>query len=109
MFTGYAVGGVTDFLFMPLLIGAAAGWDRFAWTRGPAAWRGPVLMGLAMAVKQTPWLIVPFVVAGIVLESRRLRDWTQGFRDGLRYLGIAAAAFLVPEPAVPAEFAWRMA
>ena len=84
VFTGYAVGGVTDFLFMPLLIGAAAGWDRFAWTRGPAAWRGPVLMGLAMAVKQTPWLIVPFVVGGIVLESRRLRGWTQGARDGLR-------------------------
>ena len=96
VFTGYAVGGVTDFLFIPLLIGAAAGWDRFAWTRGPAAWRGPVLMGLAMAVKQTPWLIVPFVVAGIVLESRRLRGWTQGLRDGLRYLGIAAVAFLVP-------------
>ena len=96
VFTGYAVGGVTDFLFMPLLIGAAAGWDRFAWTRGPAAWRGPVLMGLAMAVKQTPWLIVPFVVAGIVLESRRLRNWTQALRDGVRYLGIAAVAFLVP-------------
>ena len=96
VFTGYAVGGVTDFLFMPLLIGAAAGWDRFAWTRGPAAWRGPVLMGLAMAVKQTPWLIVPFLVAGIVMESRRLRDWAQGIRDGLRYLGIAAGAFLVP-------------
>ena len=96
VFTGYAVGGVTDFLFIPLLSGAAAGWDRFAWTRGPAAWRGPVLMGLAMAVKQTPWLIVPFVVAGIVLESRRLCGWTQSLRDGLRYLGIAAAAFLVP-------------
>lgn len=96
VFTGYAVGGITDFLFMPLLIGAAAGWDRFAWTRGPAAWRGPVLMGLAMAVKQTPWLIVPFVVAGIVLESRRLRGWAQGARDGLRYLGIAVLAFLVP-------------
>jgi hypothetical protein len=53
-------------------------------------------MGLAMAVKQTPWLILPFVVAGIVMESRRLRDWTQGLRDGLRYLGIAGAAFLVP-------------
>jgi uncharacterized membrane protein len=96
VFTGYAVGGVTDFLFMPLLIGAAAGWDRFAWTRGPAAWRGPVLMGLAMAVKQTPWLVVPFVVAGIVLESRRLRDWAQGLRDGLRYVAITTVAFLIP-------------
>ena len=96
VFTGYAVGGVTDFLFIPLLIGAAAGWDRFAWTRGRAAWRGPVLMGLAMAVKQTPWLVLPFVIIGIVLESRRLRNWNQGVRDGLRYLGIAVAAFLVP-------------
>lgn len=96
VFTGYAVGGVTDFLFVPLLIGAAAGWDRFAWTRGPAAWRGPILMGLAMAVKQTPWLIVPFVVAGIVLESRRLHGWVHGIRDGLRYAGIAVAAFLLP-------------
>jgi uncharacterized membrane protein len=96
VFTGYAVGGVTDFLFIPLLIGAAAGWDRFAWTHGRAAWRGPALMGLAMAVKQTPWLVLPFVIIGIVLESRRLRDWNQGIRDGLRYLGIAGAAFLVP-------------
>ena len=96
VFTGYAVGGVTDFLFIPLLIGAAAGWDQFAWTRGRAAWRGPVLMGLAMAVKQTPWLVLPFVIIGIALESRRLRDWTQGLRDGLRYLAIAVPAFLVP-------------
>jgi uncharacterized membrane protein len=95
-FTGYAVGGITDFLYVPLLIGAAAGWDRFAWTRGPAAWRGPVLLGLAMAVKQTPWLIVPFVVAGIVLESRRLHGWRHGVRDGLRYAAIATAAFLLP-------------
>jgi uncharacterized membrane protein len=96
VFTGYAVGGVTDFLFIPLLIGAAAGWDRFVWTRGPAAWRGPILMGLAMSVKQTPWLIIPFVVGGIVLESRRLQDWKQGLRDGLRYLGITGVAFLIP-------------
>ena len=96
VFTAYAVGGITDALFVPLLIGAAAGWDRFAWTRGPAAWRGPILMGLAMAVKQTPWLVVPFVAAGIVLESRRLHGWRQAARDGSRYAGIAAAAFLVP-------------
>jgi uncharacterized membrane protein len=96
IFIGYAAGGVTDCLFVPLLVGAAVGWDRFASTRGPAAWRGPVLMGLAMAVKQTPWLVVPFVVAGIVLESRRERGWGQAARDGLRYAGIAAAAFLVP-------------
>jgi uncharacterized membrane protein len=96
IFIGYAVGGVTDCLFVPLLVGAAVGWDRFAWTRGPAAWRGPVLMGLAMAVKQTPWLVIPFVIAGIVLESRRERGWRRAGSDGLRYTGITAAAFLAP-------------
>jgi uncharacterized membrane protein len=96
VYIGYAVGGITDFLFVPLLVGAAVRWDRFASTRGPAAWRGPILMGLAMAVKQTPWLVVPFVVAGIVLESRRARGRDQAVRDGMRYLGIMMAAFLVP-------------
>ncbi len=95
IYIGYAAGGVTDCLFVPLLVGAAVGWDRFASTRGLAAGRGPVLMGLAMAVKQTPWLVAPFVVAGIVLESRR-GGWHQAARDGLRYAGIAAVAFLVP-------------
>jgi len=96
VYIGYAVGGVTDFLFVPLLVGAAVGWDRFSTTRGPAAWRGPILIGLAMAVKQTPWLVVPFVVAGIVLESRRAHGWGRAARDGLRYCGIAAVAFAVP-------------
>jgi uncharacterized membrane protein len=96
VYIGYAVGGVTDSLFVPLLIGAAAGWDRFARRRGPRAWLGPVCMGLAMAIKQTPWMVVPFVVAGIVIESRRENGTRQAVRDGLRYTGIALAAFAVP-------------
>jgi uncharacterized membrane protein len=93
VYIGYAVGGVTDFLFVPLLVGAAVRWDQFGSTRGPAAWRGPVLMGLAMAVKQTPWLVAPFVVAGIMAEAG---DWHRALRDGLRYTVIALAAFLAP-------------
>jgi uncharacterized membrane protein len=96
IYIGYAVGGVTDTLYVPLLIGAAVGWDRFASDRGPGSWRGPVLMGLAMAVKQTPWLVVPFVVAGIVLESRPANGWRHALRDGMRYAAIAVAAFAVP-------------
>jgi len=96
VYVGYAVGGVTDTLFVPLLIGAAVGWDQFASARGPRAWRGPVCMGLAMAVKQTPWLVLPFVVAGIVLESRHRSGTRQAVRDGLRYTGIAFAAFTAP-------------
>jgi uncharacterized membrane protein len=108
VYIGYAVGGVTDTLFVPLLIGAAVGWDRFATDRGPRAWRGPVCLGLAMAVKQTPWLVLPFLVAGIVLESRRQRGTRQAARDGLRYTGIALAAFAVPNLpyAVAAPGAW---
>jgi len=96
IYIGYAVGGVTDALFVPLLIGAAVSWDRFAWTRGPMAWRGPILMGLAMAVKQTPWLVAPFVVAGIVIESRHRNGGRRALRDGLRYAVIAVTAFLLP-------------
>jgi uncharacterized membrane protein len=101
VYIGYAAGGVTDSLFVPLLIGAAAGWDRFSSARSAsppwsAAWRGPICLGLAMAVKQTPWLVVPFVVAGIVCESRRQKGLRQALGDGLRYLGIALAAFAVP-------------
>ena len=49
VYIGYAVGGVTDSLFVPLLIGAAAGWDQFASTRGQgpggdrSAWGWPWL------------------------------------------------------------------
>lgn len=108
VYIGYAVGGVTDTLFVPLLIGAAVGWDRFSSGRGPAAWRGPVCMGLAMAIKQTPWLVLPFVIAGIVVESRQRNGTRQAVRDGLRYTGIAFAAFAVPNLpyAVAAPGAW---
>ena len=108
VYVGYAVGGVTDTLFVPLLIGAAVGWDQFASARGPAAWRGPVCMGLAMAVKQTPWLVLPFVLAGIAVESRQRNGTRQAVRDGLRYTGIAFAAFAVPNLpyAVAAPGAW---
>lgn len=96
VYIGYASGGVTDALFVPLLIGAAVGWDRFPAERGIRALRGPVCMGLAMAVKQTPWLVLPFVLAGIAVESRYTRGNRQAARDCLRYLGITLAAFLTP-------------
>jgi uncharacterized membrane protein len=96
VYISYAVGGVTDALFVPLLIGAVYQWDRFAHTRGPAAWRGPILLGLAMAVKQTPWLVLPFLVVGIAIEAHRLGGRSEAFRTTGRYLGIAFAAFAIP-------------
>ena len=94
VYIGYAVGGVTDALFVPLLIGAVAAWDRFPTQRGLAAWRGPLLLGLALAVKQTPWLLVPFLLAGIALEARRQQ--VAPARSVARYAAIAFGAFLVP-------------
>jgi uncharacterized membrane protein len=96
VYIGYAVGGVTDALYVPLLIGAAVSWDQFPSRRGRAAWRGPVLLGLAMAVKQTPWLIAPFVITGIVLEARRYGHLPRALACGARYAGITFVAFLAP-------------
>jgi uncharacterized membrane protein len=97
VYIGYAVGGVTDALFVPLLIGAVAGWDRFPGLRGPAAWRGPVLLGLAMAVKQTPFLVLPFLAIGIGLETRNLTaSDTAAWKTSGRYVAIAVGTFLIP-------------
>lgn len=96
VYVGYAVGGVTDALFVPLLVGAVYQWDRFARTSGWRAWRGPVLLGLAMAVKQTPWLVLPFLVMGIALDAATHHGrWASGVRTGSRYLAIALGTFLV--------------
>jgi uncharacterized membrane protein len=96
VYISYAVGGVTDALFVPLLIGAVYKWDQFPRLKGVAAYRGPVLLGLAMAVKQTPWLVLPFLVAGVALEANRLPGRSEALRTAGRYLAIAFAAFLVP-------------
>jgi hypothetical protein len=92
-FVGSFTNGGTDALFMPFLIVAAWRWDRFGAGRqaGAIRWAGPVALGLACTVKQSPWFCVPFLVAGVVLESRR-----QG-HDPLatagRYLAVVVGVF----------------
>jgi hypothetical protein len=98
VYISYAVGGVTDALFVPLLIGAVYQWDRFPTTKGFWAWRGPVLLGLAMAVKQTPWLVLPFLVAGVALEARR-HDTLPRHRPG-RVLGAQLGLHRVVAPSL---------
>ena len=97
VYISYAAGGVTDAVFVPLLMGAVVGWDKAAQSRGWRSWRSPLLMGLAMAVKQTPWFVMAFLLAGIFLERRRTGgDWRQALGDSSRYLAISLFAFLVP-------------
>ena len=97
VYVSYAVGGVTDALFVPLLIGAVVAWDRAALERGWKSWRSPILMGLALAVKQTPWFVLGFLLVGIVMERRRAGgSWREAGVGSGRYLAISAGAFLLP-------------
>ncbi|MCL4422882.1 MAG: hypothetical protein M1115_06915 [Actinobacteria bacterium] len=87
---GNAVGGVTDMIYLPFALVALYQWDRFS-ERGLPSWRrwaGPVCLGLACCVKQTPWFLVPFLLAGIMLEARR--HGKKPLSEGAVYAGIAA-------------------
>jgi len=95
LFTGMFANGGTDALFIPFLVVAVWRWDRFGTGRsaGLASWIGPVALGLACAVKQTPWFCVPFLVVGVWLEARRrgVGPWPVA----ARYAGTVAAVFVV--------------
>ncbi len=85
--------GETDAMFVPFLILAVWRWDRFGQDRqaGLARWVGPIALGLACTIKQTPWFCLPFLVIGVFLESRRAgRPATH---VALRYLLTVVAVF----------------
>ena len=95
VYLAFAAGGVTDMLYIPLLVLAAYRWDRFG--RSRVSYLGPVAMGLAMAVKQTPWPLIAFVLCALAYdEYDRSGDATRALRRAGRYLGIAVAVFLIP-------------
>lgn len=97
VYISYAVGGVTDALFVPFLILAARAWDQYPLKRGWATIWSPLWFGLAMGIKQTPWIIWPFLVFGIAAEGRRLRGtWAEGVRPAIRYGLISTVVFLIP-------------
>ncbi len=95
-YVAYAVGGVTDVLYVPLLVGAAYRWNRFPAERGWHKWRGPVLLGLAMSVKQEPWLLLPFVAVAVAFEADARLGPRRRLRVGAAYVGAALAAFALP-------------
>lgn len=92
-YVSYAVGGVTDALFVPFVVVAAYRWDRFATS---SSWRyayGPIALGLAMSIKQTPWFALPFVLVALWREAARARGWLRGLTVPVRYAAWAALAF----------------
>ena len=92
-------------VFMPLLVLAAWRWDRFD-GRDWRTYLGPVAFGLAMAAKQTPWPILPFIIAGLVCDdlaragmragAERARAARASAGRAGRYLLAALVAFLLP-------------
>jgi hypothetical protein len=93
---GYVSSGLIDPFELPFLLVAVWAWDRFC---DPDSRRirqliGPVALGLACAVKQTPWFIAPFLILAVGLEAR-----SRGQRvlpQLGRYLGWTAVGFGVP-------------
>jgi len=88
-----AVGGVTDLLYMPLLILAAYRWDRFGSDR--RSYVGPVLFGLAISIKQTPWPLLVFVLAALACDEYARGGLEPALRRAGRYLAITLATFFV--------------
>jgi hypothetical protein len=93
-FLGTFSSGGTDALFLPFLLIAVWRWDRYGRSdeSGPARWIGPIALGIACAIKQTPWFAVPILVVGVYLEARRFGS--NSVRVSLRYLLTVVAVFL---------------
>ncbi|MGC9220212.1 MAG: hypothetical protein ACP5H2_02515 [Solirubrobacteraceae bacterium] len=94
VYAQFTVGGVTDVLFMPLLAIAAYRWDRFGSSR--LSYIGPVMFGLAMGIKQNPWLALPFVLIALCLDERDRTDLRTGLKRAGRYLAVVVAALMIP-------------
>jgi hypothetical protein len=91
--SSFSAGG-TDAAFLPFLVVAVWRWDRYGQAKeaGVARWIGPVALGLACAVKQTPWFCVPFLVTGVAFEARR--TGRLAVRLATRYLAIVVGVFI---------------
>lgn len=90
LFLGSITFGVTDSLLMPFLIVLAWKWHWFfEEQRGLKRYLPPVMLGLAMAVKQTAWFLLPVLVLAVYKE-------TKSMRQTLQFTSAAVIAFIVP-------------
>ncbi len=94
LYASFAMGGVTDALFMPLLVVAAYRWDRFG--QGPRTYIAPVMFGLAMGIKQTPWPALPFILLALACDEHARAGLRAALTRAGRYLAVVLAAFLLP-------------
>jgi hypothetical protein len=82
-------------VFLLPLVLALWRWDRYgdALETSVARWSGPVFLGLACTVKQTPWFVAAFLLVGVAAAAAERGDrWPV---VAARYVGVAVATFLV--------------
>ena len=95
VYISYAVGGITDCVMLPFLFLVAFQWDRY--TVSPRnRWWAPVSLGLAMAIKQTPWFLAPILLIGLWREGQmRGLSRRQIGRMLIQYVLTAFLSFMV--------------
>ena len=95
LYVGVFANGGTDALFVPFLLIALWRWDRFSdrSTTRLARWAGPIALGLACTIKQTPWFCLPFLIAGVAFEAASAGS--SPLKASGRYAGLVAGAFLL--------------
>ena len=95
VYLSFAIGGVTDMLYIPLLVIAAYRWDRFGESR--LSYINPIAVGLAMSIKQTPWPVVAFVLCALAWdEYDKHGNIEQAAKRAGRYFAIVVGVFLIP-------------
>lgn len=85
-FINYVLG-LQDMTYVPLMMLAA-----YFWTEAPVI--AGVLLGLAAAIKQEPWLAVPFFAIGVLASTDG--DARARFRRAAIALAAVAVAFFIP-------------
>jgi hypothetical protein len=95
VYLSFMIGGLTDALFVPFVLIAVYRWDRYGvhFEESVARWIGPIALGVACSVKQTPWFLAPFLLIGLWIEHRE--NGTDGARVVARYAATALGTFLL--------------
>jgi uncharacterized membrane protein len=95
--SGFAVAGVNSVIAMALLLVPAFRWTSTG-ESGTLVRRdvlAALALGVALATNQLAWFIAPFLIAGILLIRRSDLGARAAAAMVVRYVGLAAAAFVV--------------
>jgi uncharacterized membrane protein len=90
----FGAGAIADFLWVLPLILMVVFMDR--------PWLAGIMFGLASAIKQTPWLLAPFLLVWFVRSDSRV-DLRKRLERAVTFAGFALGAFVIPN----AGFIWN--